>query len=139
MPIRPDGGGIQGPRGRAHGDAEVNKAIGGGPRRQGAGDVLRPGHAEDAGRGDEAVGAGMNGGWHDGVRSNEDAGKKEPRLVGGVQIGDDILSLAFGQVPSALVSLTSLFGMGRGGPHRNSHLKSCVRFQLDVRPDQNSR
>lgn len=27
-------------------------------------------------------------------------------------------------VPSALMSLTSLFGMGRGGPHRNSHLKS---------------
>ena len=27
-------------------------------------------------------------------------------------------------VPSALVSLTSLFGMGRGGPHRNSHLKA---------------
>ena len=25
-------------------------------------------------------------------------------------------------VPSALVSLTSLFGMGRGGPHRNRHL-----------------
>ena len=50
-------------------------------------------------------------------------GKKEPRLVGGVQIGDDILSRACGLVPSALVSLTSLFGMGRGGPHRNSHLK----------------
>ncbi len=28
------------------------------------------------------------------------------------------------QVPSALVGLTSLFGMGRGGPHRNSHRKS---------------
>jgi hypothetical protein len=28
-------------------------------------------------------------------------------------------------VPSALVGLTSLFGMGRGGPHRYSHLKLC--------------
>jgi hypothetical protein len=27
-------------------------------------------------------------------------------------------------VPSALMSLTSLFGMGRGGPHRYSRLKS---------------
>ena len=52
-------------------------------------------------------------------------GKKEPRLLrGGVQIGDDILSQDIILVPSALVSLTSLFGMGRGGPHRNSHLKS---------------
>ena len=50
--------------------------------------------------------------------------KKEPRyLRNGVQIGDDILSQDFVLVPSALVSLTSLFGMGRGGPHRNSHLK----------------
>ncbi len=30
----------------------------------------------------------------------------------------------FNAVPSALMSLTSLFGMGRGGPHRYSHLKS---------------
>src|SRR5436190_5820603 len=50
--------------------------------------------------------------------------KKEPRpLLDGAQIGDDILSRACDPVPSALVSLTSLFGMGRGGPHRNSHLK----------------
>jgi hypothetical protein len=28
-------------------------------------------------------------------------------------------------VPSALVGLTSLFGMGRGDPHRYSHLKTC--------------
>jgi hypothetical protein len=27
------------------------------------------------------------------------------------------------QVSSALVSLTALFGMGRGGPYRYSHLK----------------
>jgi hypothetical protein len=31
-------------------------------------------------------------------------------------------------VPSALVGLTSLFGMGRGGPHRYSHLKLCTVF-----------
>ncbi len=29
----------------------------------------------------------------------------------------------FIQVSSALMGLTSLFGMGRGGPHRNSHQK----------------
>lgn len=29
----------------------------------------------------------------------------------------------FTAVPSALVGLTSLFGMGRGDPHRNSHRK----------------
>ena len=29
----------------------------------------------------------------------------------------------FIQVPSALVGLTALFGMGRGDPHRYSHLK----------------
>jgi hypothetical protein len=39
-----------------------------------------------------------------------------------IKIGDDILSRNK-PVPSALMSLTSLFGMGRGGPHRNSHLK----------------
>ena len=50
--------------------------------------------------------------------------KKEPRpFQDGVQIGDDILSQACGPVPSALVSLTSLFGMGRGGPNRYNHLK----------------
>lgn len=30
-------------------------------------------------------------------------------------------------VPSALLSLTSLFGMGRGGPQRNNHHKSLFR------------
>ena len=29
----------------------------------------------------------------------------------------------FTLVPSALVGLTALFGMGRGDPHRYSHLK----------------
>ena len=28
-------------------------------------------------------------------------------------------------VPLALMGLTSLFGMGRGGPHRYSHHKPC--------------
>ena len=66
--------------------------------------------------------------------------KKEPRLLrGGVQIGDDILSQDIILVPSALVSLTSLFGMGRGGPHRNSHLKSWIRFEIIAELDQNRR
>ncbi len=33
-------------------------------------------------------------------------------------------------VPSALVGLTALFGMGRGGPHRYSHLKSLMWFNI---------
>ena len=43
-------------------------------------------------------------------------------MHGGSKIGDDILSRNK-TVPSALMSLTSLFGMGRGGPHCYSHLK----------------
>ena len=39
------------------------------------------------------------------------------------KIGIDILSRALGQVPSAQVGLTSLFGMGRGDPHRNKRHK----------------
>ena len=39
------------------------------------------------------------------------------------KIGIDILSRALDQVPSALVGLTSLFGMGRGDPHRNRRHK----------------
>lgn len=34
----------------------------------------------------------------------------------------------FTLVPSALVGLTALFGMGRGGPHRHSHLKILWNF-----------
>ena len=37
--------------------------------------------------------------------------------------GDDILSHIIA-VPSAQAGLTSLFGMGRGEPRRNNHLKS---------------
>ena len=39
--------------------------------------------------------------------------------------GDDILS-HITAVPSAQAGLTSLFGMGRGEPRRNNHLKSLV-------------
>ncbi len=37
--------------------------------------------------------------------------------------GDDILS-HITAVPSAQAGLTSLFGMGRGEPRRNNHLRS---------------
>ena len=43
------------------------------------------------------------------------------------KIGIDILSRALDQVPSAQVGLTSLFGMGRGDPHRNRRHKGIVR------------
>ena len=47
---------------------------------------------------------------------------KNPHLLKGkgfdLKIGIDILSQVLDQVPSALVGLTSLFGMGRGDPHR---------------------
>jgi hypothetical protein len=33
-------------------------------------------------------------------------------------------------VPSALVGLTALFGMGRGDPHRYSHLKTGSDYSL---------
>ena len=48
--------------------------------------------------------------------NDEDSSKK----------GDDILSHN-DAVPSAQAGLTSLFGMGRGEPRRNNHLKvfSC--------------
>jgi hypothetical protein len=35
-------------------------------------------------------------------------------------------------VPSALVGLTALFGMGRGDPHRHSHLKVFSKIQLII-------
>ena len=41
--------------------------------------------------------------------------------------GDDILSHLVA-VPSALIGLTSLFGMGRGEPYRYNHLKFLVDF-----------
>ncbi len=42
-----------------------------------------------------------------------------------IKSGDDLLS-HLRAVSSALVGLTSLFGMGRGGPHRNSHHKIFI-------------
>ena len=39
--------------------------------------------------------------------------------------GDDILS-HITAVPSAQAGLTTLFGMGRGEPRRNNHLKRLV-------------
>ena len=36
----------------------------------------------------------------------------------------------FTPVPSARAGLTTLFGMGRGGPHRNSHLNVVVIFSV---------
>ena len=36
-------------------------------------------------------------------------------------------------VPSALLSLTSLFGMGRGEPQRNNHHKSLSNCALRLR------
>ena len=47
--------------------------------------------------------------------------------------GGDILSHRIA-VPSAQAGLTSLFGMGRGEPRRNNHLKSlCCFGQQDYR------
>ncbi len=52
--------------------------------------------------------------------------KKKPcrqRSAGQIKFGGDILS-RFNPVPSAQAGLTSLFGMGRGGPRRYSHQKA---------------
>ncbi len=45
--------------------------------------------------------------------------------------GDDILSHN-DAVPSAQAGLTSLFGMGRGEPRRNNHLKAIRCKQLPI-------
>ena len=55
--------------------------------------------------------------------------RKKPRIAARLsdfKIGIDILSRALDQVPSALVGLTSLFGMGRGDPHRNRRHKGII-------------
>ena len=44
---------------------------------------------------------------------------------GSLKKGDDILS-HITAVPSAQAGLTTLFGMGRGEPRRNNHLKIIV-------------
>tara|TARA_B100000941_G_C28388746_1_gene491443 strand:- start:141 stop:356 length:216 start_codon:yes stop_codon:yes gene_type:complete len=48
--------------------------------------------------------------------------KKTPAIRLRSEEGSDILSHHMA-VPSALMGLTSLFGMGRGEPHRYNHLK----------------
>ena len=57
-----------------------------------------------------------------------------------IKFGSDILS-RFDPVPSAQAGLTTLFGMGRGEPRRNNHLKrlkllwaiiSNVNYQLCI-------
>ena len=43
--------------------------------------------------------------------------------------GDDILS-HIAAVPSAQAGLTTLFGMGRGEPRRNNHLKAVLQWVI---------
>ncbi len=43
--------------------------------------------------------------------------------------GDDILS-HITAVPSAQAGLTTLFGMGRGEPRRNNHLKVVLQWAI---------
>ena len=43
-------------------------------------------------------------------------------MKGSIKKGDDILS-HITAVPSAQAGLTTLFGMGRGEPRRNNHLR----------------
>ena len=54
----------------------------------------------------------------------EKKSKKNPQQINveDLKEGDDLLS--HNAVPSALMGLTSLFGMVRGEPHRYNHLKS---------------
>ena len=52
------------------------------------------------------------------------------------KIGIDILSRALDQVPSAQVGLTSLFGMGRGDPHRNRRHKG-IDYKLQISDFEN--
>ena len=49
----------------------------------------------------------------------------DPELNSGLKKGNDLLSHP-GAVPSALIGLTSLFGMGRGETYRYNHLKVLV-------------
>ena len=44
-------------------------------------------------------------------------------MLGFKKLGQRLTLPGFTLVPSALVVLTALFGMGRGGPHRHSRLK----------------
>ena len=61
--------------------------------------------------------------------------QKTPNITEGglFKIGIDILSRALDQVPSALVGLTSLFGMGRGDPHRYRRHKGITSFRFEAK------
>jgi hypothetical protein len=50
-----------------------------------------------------------------------------------LKIGIDILSQVLDQVPSAQVGLTSLFGMGRGDPHRYRRHKGITYFSFEAK------
>ena len=66
--------------------------------------------------------------WASGMRTKVRYNIKQESLsfqTGFSKKGDDILSHIIA-VPSAQAGLTSLFGMGRGEPRRNNHLKSLV-------------
>jgi hypothetical protein len=49
-----------------------------------------------------------------------------------IKFGSDILS-RFDPVPSAQAGLTTLFGMGRGGPRRYSHQKVLNILVISIR------
>ena len=50
-------------------------------------------------------------------------------MKGLVKKGSDILS-HITAVPSAQAGLTTLFGMGRGEPRRNNHLKAVLQWVI---------
>ena len=52
-------------------------------------------------------------------------------MKGFVKKGSDILS-HITAVPSAQAGLTTLFGMGRGEPRRNNHLKVVLQWVINL-------
>jgi hypothetical protein len=52
-------------------------------------------------------------------------------MKGILKKGDDILS-HITAVPSAQAGLTTLFGMGRGEPRRNNHLKVVLQWVIVI-------
>ena len=61
----------------------------------------------------------------------ESGQKKIPPFLGGFfKIGIDLLLRALGQLPSAQPGLTTLFGMGRGGPRRYRHHKVNAELRM---------
>ena len=59
------------------------------------------------------------------LRRTDNNKEPQPFRVGVQKKGGDILSHRIA-VPSAQAGLTSLFGMGRGEPRRNNHLRFLV-------------